>query len=243
MRCAGPPHGGVRTVQLLQVTLEALVTCLKFTPEPGCRDVPATVVDRLDPGAIHGQEFTAIQVEPVAEQHELPEHLPEGCPVRPPKVGNRPEVRTQPPQQPDDLRIAVRFRFQSAAGTEPVRTAAEIQLQKVGRVMARPTGRLRPNPFETCRGQIEIVDKRVDEADGVVRANVVVHGLRKQQELGTNITGNMCHGRVCHFAGSSRILLDGFSHSLDGFFGLAGKSDKKMHYGGREPASMSVANC
>jgi hypothetical protein len=44
-------------------------------------EVAVFVVDRLDPGAIHREQFAAKQVHLPAEQHELAEHRAEGVAV------------------------------------------------------------------------------------------------------------------------------------------------------------------
>jgi hypothetical protein len=45
------------------------------------RKIAVLVVDCLDAGSIHGQQFASVVVEPPAKQHELTENGPEGCAI------------------------------------------------------------------------------------------------------------------------------------------------------------------
>ena len=104
MCCPGPRLGCIRTIQLFQIALNH-----------GRSEVPVEAVHCLDPGSIHGQEFPAIKVKLPTEVNEFTEHLPEGCPVGAPVVGNGPELLTQPAQQLDHIEVAVCVRLQSTA--------------------------------------------------------------------------------------------------------------------------------
>ena len=108
----------------------------------------------------------------------------------------------------------MRFRFEPTTGPDTVQVAIQIELQQIGRVISRSSGCLGLNPLETCRCQIEAVDKCIDEANRVVHANIVVHQLRKEQELRTIITRNVRRGRSYHCA-RRHGTFGGFSHSLD----------------------------
>ena len=52
---------------------------------------------------------------------------------------------------------------------------------------------LRPCPLEACHPEVEPVHECVYETNRTVRANVVVHSVRKEQELGAIFTRCMCH--------------------------------------------------
>ena len=115
MRCPGSRLSRTRTIQLFKKTLMPFVTSPQFTLKLGRCEVPVAAVHRLDRGAIHSQKFPAMKVKLPAEVNEFTEHLPEGSHVGAPEVSNGPEVRTQPAQQPDHLKIALSFRFQPTA--------------------------------------------------------------------------------------------------------------------------------
>ena len=112
------------------------------------------VVDRLDPGTIHRQQFAAEQVYLPAEQYEMAEHCAKRVAVIAAEVGNRLEVRLQVPQQPDHLDIAVGLAFQPSAGPDPIEVAVDVEFQQIsGRVTWAP-GLLRLNPTEACGREI-----------------------------------------------------------------------------------------
>jgi hypothetical protein len=59
----------------------------------------------------------------------------------------------------------------------------DVELQKVARRVARSPRGLRRNPCEASLREIEAVNEGVDEANGVVGADVIVNSLRQEQEL------------------------------------------------------------
>ena len=87
------------------------------------------------------------------------------------------------PQQPDHLDVAMALGFQSAARPHAVEIAVDIELEQIARRVARTTRRLRLNPPETCCNEIEAIDEGVNEADGIVSANVIVHRFGQKQQL------------------------------------------------------------
>ena len=58
---------------------------------------------------------------------------------------------------------------------------------------AVPSPRL--NPPEACLDKIEPIDEGVDEANRIVRANVIVHRFRQQQKLIAFEPGHVRHTR------------------------------------------------
>ena len=128
-------------------------------------------------------ELAAEQVELPAEQHEGPEHRPEGRAVVAPEVGDGLEVGLQASQQPDHLDVAVGLGLQAPARAHPVEVAVDVELQQIGRIVARPARRLRHHAGEAGGREIQLVHEGLDEADRVVRAHVVVHRLGQEQKL------------------------------------------------------------
>src|SRR3954463_14420526 len=87
-------------------------------------------VHRLDARAIHRHELSPKQVKLPAQQHKLPEHLPEGSTVVAAEVSDRLEVRLQMPQQPDHLDVAVALRLQPPARAHPVQVTVDVERQE-----------------------------------------------------------------------------------------------------------------
>ena len=92
------------------------------------REVLVLVVDRLDAGAVHRQKLTTEEVELAAMDDELTEHLPESRSVHPPETGDGTKIRLEMSQQPDDLDVAVAFRFQPTARSNTVGVAVRTRL-------------------------------------------------------------------------------------------------------------------
>jgi hypothetical protein len=85
------------------------------------------------------------------------------------------------------------------------------ELQKIARRVARSPRGLRRNPCEASPREIEAVNEGVDEANGVVGADVIVNGLRQEQELGAFESGNVSHAGFYCAAGGSGIRRRNFS--------------------------------
>ena len=82
--CLG--FGGILLVKPPQLILQLRVGQLNELGQRGASEVTILVVDRLDPGAINGEQFPAKQVHLAAQQHELAEHRAEGFVVQPAMV-------------------------------------------------------------------------------------------------------------------------------------------------------------
>jgi hypothetical protein len=71
------------------------------------RGTPQLFVDGLDARSIHSEEFAPEQIEPPAQDDELPEHGPKSGAIAAAEIGDRFEIRLQASQQPDQLDVAV----------------------------------------------------------------------------------------------------------------------------------------
>src|ERR1700694_1908696 len=99
----------------------------------------------------------------------------------------------QAPQQPDDFNVTIAFGLKPAARPHPVEIAVDIELQEIAGRVAGTARRLRLDPLETGGLQIKPIDEGVDEADGVVDADVIVNRLGQKQELrAIGPTSNWC---------------------------------------------------
>jgi hypothetical protein len=132
---------------------------------------------------------------PPAQEHELAEHRFEGSAIVSPEVGDRLEVGLQAAQQPDDLNVALNFPLQRSARPHTIQIAANVQLQQIARRIARPPRRLRFDPREPRRCEIEACDERVDEPNRIVGVDVIINRLRQQQELRALESGDVSHAR------------------------------------------------
>jgi hypothetical protein len=113
-----------------------------------------------------------------AQHHELTEYPPEGRMVVAAEVGDGLEVRLQMPQQPDHLDVAMGLGFKTTAGAYSVQVAVDVQLQQIGRCIARPTRRIWHRPDEPKRSEVQLINKRLDEPHWIVRADIIVNHFR-----------------------------------------------------------------
>jgi hypothetical protein len=210
----GPVLVSVAGIQGLKTAGQLLVGLLNKGSQRRPGEVAILVVDRLDAGAVDSQQLTAEQVELPTEEHEGPKHRPEGGTVVTPESGNGLEVRLQPSEQPDHLDVAVRLGYQAPARAHPVEIAVDVELQQIGGVVARPSGCLRHNTREAGGREIQLAHKGLDEADRVVRADVVVHRPRQEQKLRAVMSRQMCHGKGYRPAAYPSEEPAGFSHGL-----------------------------
>ena len=85
--------------------------------------------------------------------------------------------------------------FQPAARPDPIEISVDIKLEQIAGRIARPACRLRLHPREACLDEIETIDEGVDEANGVVGADVVVHHFGQKKELVAFEFGNVSHAK------------------------------------------------
>ena len=87
-----------------------------------------------------------------AQQDELAADLADGFAVVAAEVGDRLEVRRQPPGEPDQLDVALRFALQPTARRHAVQVAVDVDLQQRRRVIRRPARlrRLAPARSPAC---------------------------------------------------------------------------------------------
>ena len=134
-------------------------------------------------------------MEGLAQQRELTKYRLECGAIVGAEIGDGLEVRLQRPQQPDDLDVAMVFGLEPTARTHTIGITVDVELQEISRCVARPACRLRLNPPEACLDEIEPIDEGVDEADRIVRADVIVDRFGQKQKLIAFETGNVRHAR------------------------------------------------
>jgi hypothetical protein len=94
------------------------------------------------------------------------------------KVSDRLEVRLQVAQQPNHLDIAVGLGLQPTARPHPVQVAVNVELQQIGGRIARAACHLRLDMDKRRCRKIQPIDKSIDEAHRIVRADIIVNHLR-----------------------------------------------------------------
>ena len=73
--------------------------------------------------------------------------------------------------------------------------AVEVQPQEVAGVVGWAAGLGGHRPLKAERAEIELRHEGVEEADGIVRSDVVVHDFRQEDGLAAISAGEVGHGR------------------------------------------------
>src|SRR5271166_4463890 len=89
----------------------------------------------------------------------------------------------QPPGQPHQLDIALRFPFEPPARLHTVEIAVEVDLQQRRGMIGRATRHLRHNSIKAQHRQIQFINEGIDDADRVIFPDAVVQAIRQQDEL------------------------------------------------------------
>src|SRR5262249_46360811 len=92
-----------------------------------CSSCPG--VHSLEPATVDRDHGLGEQVQPSAQHYELAAGRPDRWPLVLAEIGDRLEVGRQPPGQPHQLDIALRFPFEPPARLHAVEIAVEIDLQ------------------------------------------------------------------------------------------------------------------
>ncbi len=99
----------IRLVKLLQIALQTLIARSDLPLQAGLGEVAILAVDRLDPAAVHRDQFTPEQIQVPAKGHEFAKDCLEGLSVIAAEIRNGLEIGLQAAQQPDDLDVAMRL--------------------------------------------------------------------------------------------------------------------------------------
>jgi hypothetical protein len=102
---------GIGLLQGLQIALRALVDVLEPLLHLGLGEVARGMIDRLQKRPVDGHQFPAKEPQPPAQPIELPKHRLEARPMFAPEIVDRPVVRRESSQQPDDFQVAVESLF------------------------------------------------------------------------------------------------------------------------------------
>ena len=110
----------IRPLQIRKIARDALLELLHPCLELVLGEVAIPAVHRFELAAIDRHQRIGKQVHVPAQQHKLPTHPPDRFAVVAAKVSDRLEVRRELAGEPDQLHVALRLAFQSAAGLQAV---------------------------------------------------------------------------------------------------------------------------
>ena len=85
--------------------------------------------------------------------------------------------------QPDQFEVAVSFPLKATAGASTVDVAVDIELQQVGRRVSRTASVSRCSARKAKPVKIKAVNESLDEANRVIIRDVIINGLREEQNI------------------------------------------------------------
>jgi len=144
----------------------------------GDRVILVAVVHRFELAAVDRNNGTGKELEPTAKPDKLPAHRPDRLAVVLAEVGNRLEVRREPPDQPHQLDIALCFPFEPPARLNAVEIAVEVNLQQRRGMVGRPARRRRRHPRKSQGGKVQFVDEDLDHPNRVLLVDVILQTVR-----------------------------------------------------------------
>jgi hypothetical protein len=104
--------------------------------------------------------------------------------------------------------------FQPSAGADPVQVAVDVEFEQISGRVAWAPGLFRPNPIEARGREIKPINERLDKANRVLRANVVVQRFRQKESLGAVFASEVPHAPILAAAPTSRNPLRMSFHTV-----------------------------
>ena len=123
------------------------------------------------------------QAQGAAERYKPGADLPDGRAIVLAEVGNSLVIGSKPARQPHHLNVAPGITLQPPARLDPIEIAINVELQQHRRMVRRPASRLGSDPTKSNFGQVEFVDKNVNDPNRIVLADPVFQAVRKQAAL------------------------------------------------------------
>jgi hypothetical protein len=136
------------------------------------------VVHRFELAAVDRNNGMSEESEPTAQPDELGAYRPDRQAVVLAEVGNRLEVGCQPPGQPHQFDIPLRFPFEPPARLNAVKVAVKIDLQQRRGMVGRPACHRRRHPRKTQGGKVKFVDEDLNHPNRVILVDVVLQAMR-----------------------------------------------------------------
>ena len=192
--------------------------CGQAPLELGSGEVLVAVVDGLELAAIDGHQRLGKQIQLAAQHDELAAHGADGATVVLAEVGDGLEVGREPPGQPHQLEIALRFALEPPARLDAVQIPVDIQLEQHRRVIAGPSGGGRRGTLKPQLPQIELLDERFDHAHRVVLGHIIVQARRQQGGLASILAFD----ESLHAAGLAKRVAEVYEDTLRFYTGSAG---------------------
>jgi hypothetical protein len=109
------------------------------------------------------------------------------------KIRDGLEVGSQAPQQPDHFQIAGGLRLEPPAGAHPIDVSINVELQQIGRIVARPARVFRLNAPETGCLQVTLINERFNETHRIFSTDVIINCYWQKQSLVAVAALNMLH--------------------------------------------------
>src|SRR5262249_14580711 len=99
------------------------------------------------------------------------------------QIGNRFVIRDKSTGEPHDLNVAPALALEPAARLNPIEITIDVELEQRRRMVRGPAGCLWVNAAKLQFGQIELLNKGVDDPNRIILANPIFQAFRKKCTL------------------------------------------------------------
>ena len=165
--------------------------------------------------AVDGNAGLRQQAHLAAQFDESRAHLLDRRAIVLAEVGDGFVIRRQPSGQPHHLNIAAGLALQPPARLDPVEIAVNVELEHRRRMVRRPAGRCRIDPFKAEIAQIQCLNEHIDRTNRIALVDPIIEAFRQQRGLLAIRPLNETPHRFPRRFSKRSIASVGFSHSLD----------------------------
>jgi hypothetical protein len=169
-------------IPVVQVGSELVVTLLERPRQLLVIPIAQALVPGLECAAIDRDEFPAEQLQFLTQQAKGPADLVQRVEVIFAEIRNRFEIGTHLFQQPEPLEVGLAFRFEKAAGADAIEVAVDRELQEIAGMLGATAGRGGHGTAKAAGLKVKLIDEGVDEANRIVRCEILVEGRRKEED-------------------------------------------------------------
>jgi hypothetical protein len=175
----GGPHLGyfallsIGGIEQAQIARDAGFHLLHPPPDRGRCEIAAARVHRAKTATIYCYGPACDEAKIAAQQYEPPTRRSNSIAMITPEISNGLEIRRQLACQPHQLEVTASLAFQPSARLNLVQIAVNVELEQCRRMVARTS--CRRCIGETERGQFQLFNKHINDADRAVLSNIIVH--------------------------------------------------------------------
>jgi hypothetical protein len=112
-----------------------------------------------------------------------PGNLTDRRPVIFAEIGNRFVIRNKSAGEPHDLNVAPALTLKPTARLNSIEITIDVEFEQRRRMIRGPAGCLGVNSAKLQFGQIELLNKGIDDANRIILANPIFQAFKKKRAL------------------------------------------------------------